>query len=188
MTAEQIFDIRPFEWPAIGTALLCGVLIGLERQLRGKPVGIRTASLIVFGTYVYMAVSLAVNTSASDPTRIIGQIVTGVGFLGAGVMLTKDGVVLGVTSAATIWALAAIGVCVAIADKAVTLKLTCVMLFILWGVEMLESYSSSLTRGVHSQYLRIAKGEKNASLSGNAKPASRPDIRRHEPKEGRHED
>lgn len=146
---EQILSIAPFHWSAIGTSLACGFIVGLERQLRGKPVGIRTSSLIVLGTYIFIAASFAVNNAATDPSRIIGQLVTGVGFLGAGVMLSKDGVVMGVTSAATIWALAAIGVSICIASEWVAIKLSLVIIGILWGVDLLEDYSTAFTRGVH---------------------------------------
>ncbi len=136
----------------MGTSILCGGIIGLERQLRGKPVGIRTSSLIVLGTYVFIASSMIIATDISDPSRIIGQVVTGIGFLGAGVMLAKEGVVVGVTSAATIWALAAVGVCIAVIDSLVAIKMSLLIVAILHGVDVLEEYSSTFTRGVHSKY------------------------------------
>ena len=56
----RVFSISPFAWTELGTALLCGFIIGLERQLRGKPAGIRTSILIVLGTYVFIAASMSV--------------------------------------------------------------------------------------------------------------------------------
>ncbi len=152
MTFESLFSITPFEWEAIAAAIFCGFVVGLERQLRGKPVGIRTSSLIVLGTYIFIASSMAVSVEITDPSRIIGQVVTGVGFLGAGVMLAREGVVVGVTSAATIWSLASIGVCIAVIDTYVAIKLSFVLVAILYGVDVLEEYSTALTRGVHSKY------------------------------------
>ncbi|WP_199609899.1 MgtC/SapB family protein [Flocculibacter collagenilyticus] len=152
MNPDVIFAISPYSWSAIGSAIICGIIIGLERQLRGKPIGIRTSSLIVLGTYIFVASSMAVATSITDPSRIIGQVVTGIGFLGAGVMLTREGVVVGVTSAASIWALAALGVCIAVIDNVTAIKLSLVVVAILYGVDMLEEYSSILSRGVHSKY------------------------------------
>lgn len=151
-TISAWFAIDPFTWASLGTAILCGFIIGLERQLRGKPVGIRTSSLIVLGTYLFVATSRTFIEGEFDPTRIIGQVVTGVGFLGAGVMMTRDGVVLGVTSAATIWVLAALGVCVAVVGNLPAIKLAVVVLAILYGVELLENTSNKLTRGVHAHY------------------------------------
>jgi putative Mg2+ transporter-C (MgtC) family protein len=156
---NTIFSVQPFEWASIGTAILCGTIIGIERQLRGKPVGIRTSSLITLGTYLFIAASLFAASHFSgpekvvtDPSRIIGQVITGIGFLGAGVMLARDGFVLGVTSAATIWALASIGVVIAIGFNLVAIKLSLVVIAVLVGVDLLEDYSQSFTRGVHKKY------------------------------------
>jgi putative Mg2+ transporter-C (MgtC) family protein len=152
MDLTELISIAPFEWQAVGTSILCGTIIGLERQLRGKPVGIRTSALITLGTYIFIAASMLVSTTATDPSRIIGQVITGIGFLGAGVMLARDGMVLGVTSAATIWSLAAIGVCIAIGYDVVAIKLSLVVVFVLVGVDTMEDYSQVLTRGVHKKY------------------------------------
>jgi putative Mg2+ transporter-C (MgtC) family protein len=152
MNLADIVSIAPFDWQAVGTSLVCGTIIGLERQLRGKPVGIRTSALIVLGTYIFIAASMIVSNSATDPSRIIGQVITGIGFIGAGVMLARDGHVLGVTSAATIWSLAAIGVCIAIGYDVVAIKLSLVIVVVLVGVDSLEDYSQVLTRGVHKKY------------------------------------
>lgn len=152
MKEEFLFSIHPFNWLSIGASLLCGCIVGLERQLRGKPVGIRTSSLIVLGTYVFIAASALVSTELTDSSRIIGQVVTGIGFLGAGVMLAKDGAVVGVTSAATIWALAAIGVCIAVINSFVAIKLAIIVVVILYGVDFLEDHLTVLTKGVHAKY------------------------------------
>ena len=154
MTFLDIVSIAPFEWRAVLTSLACGCIIGLERQLRGKPVGIRTSALIVLGTYIFIAASMLVSMSnaATDPSRIIGQVITGIGFLGAGVMLARDGMVWGVTSASTIWSLASIGVCIAIGYDLAAIKLSLVVVFVLVGVDTMEDYSQALTRGVHKKY------------------------------------
>ena len=159
MDMTKLLDISPFAWHSIGSALLCGLIVGLERQLRGKPVGIRTSALICLGTYIFITAANLVHTDATDPSRIIGQVITGIGFLGAGVMLARDGVVLGVTSAATIWALAAIGVCIAVGYEITAIKLSVVVVFVLIGVDLLEDSSHALTRGVHKRY----KGWRNRS-------------------------
>ena len=152
MEFQSIFSLDPLSWSELIAAIFCGVIVGFERQLRGKPVGIRTSALIVMGTYIFITVSLHISTEASDPSRIIGQIVTGIGFLGAGVMLAKEGVVVGVTSAATIWVLAAIGVCVSVISEIVAIKMSIIVVAILYGVDLLEACSSLFTRGVHAKY------------------------------------
>lgn len=152
MTPEELLTIDPFHWRSIATALFCGVIVGLERQLRGKPVGIRTSALITLGTYVYLTTANVVGNEHSDPSRVIGQIVTGIGFLGAGVMLARDGAVVGVTSAATIWVLAAIGVVIGNGENLSAIKLALVTVFILYGMELLEAHTKTFSRGVHSRY------------------------------------
>lgn len=92
-----------------------------------------------------------VANEASDPSRIIGQVVTGIGFLGAGVMLAREGMVIGVTSAAAIWSLAAVGVCISTVGELHAMKMSLIIVAILWGVDLLEEFSSIFTRGVHSK-------------------------------------
>lgn len=96
-----------------GAATLCGAMIGIERELRDKPAGFRTNILICMGASMYMAVGhlLAVETGyMTDPARIAAQVVTGIGFLGAGCIIQSAGKVRGLTTAATIWVVAAIGI------------------------------------------------------------------------------
>ena len=152
MDIISYLSISPFQWTKVGAAICCGFIIGLERQLRGKPVGIRTSALIVLGTYMFIAASNSLNNDVTDTSRIIGQVVTGVGFLGAGVMLAKDGIVVGVTSAATIWVLAAIGVAIDISGELGAIKLSILVVGILYGVDVLEDYFTSLTQGVHARF------------------------------------
>ncbi|GAA5142930.1 hypothetical protein GCM10025767_32300 [Thalassotalea piscium] len=101
-----------------------------------------------------MATATSVSTEITDPSRIIGQVITGVGFLGAGVMLAKDGAVVGVTSAATIWILSAIGISISHANYFAAIVFSGLVVSILFGVDLLEEYSQMLTRGVHSKYQR----------------------------------
>lgn len=155
-------SIAPYSWASIGTAVFCGSIIGLERQLRGKPVGIRTSTLITLGTYIFLHTASLVNTATMDPSRVIGQVITGIGFLGAGVMLAKDGAVIGVISAATIWVLAAIGVVISEAHLLAAIKLSVVVVFILYGMDLLEGHTRAFSRGVHARYLA---GKKNSSAN-----------------------
>jgi putative Mg2+ transporter-C (MgtC) family protein len=93
-----------------------------------------------------------VATDMTDPSRIIGQVITGIGFLGAGVMMARDGFVLGVTSAATIWILSSIGVAVALGYESTAIKLSFVVVGVLIGVDILEDYFQALTHGVHKKF------------------------------------
>ncbi len=91
-------------------ALLAGGVIGLERESQDKPAGLRTNILICVGAALFALVSgRAAAASGGDPNRIAAQIVTGVGFLGAGAIIQHRGAVSGLTTAATIWIVASIG-------------------------------------------------------------------------------
>ena len=92
----------------LGTAL--GALIGLERQLRARSAGIRTNALVALGSTLFVLVSeMAVAGSSGDPTRVAAQVASGIGFLGAGVILKHGASVSGLNTAATLWASAAVG-------------------------------------------------------------------------------
>ncbi len=96
-------------------AALLGGLIGLERELSHKPAGLRTNMLICTGSALFMIISHLVATSgpqSGDPGRIAAQVVAGIGFLGAGVIVHSRGSVVGVTTGATIFVIAAIGLAV----------------------------------------------------------------------------
>lgn len=150
MNASHLLDITPYHWHAIGAAMFCGAIIGLERQLRGKPVGIRTSCLITLGTYLFLATAAMMQGDNVDSSRVVGQVITGIGFLGAGVMLAKDGAVVGVTSAATIWVLAALGVMIASEHLLPAIKLAILVVIILYGIDFLEDRLKVLGRGVHT--------------------------------------
>src|SRR6266852_3554545 len=91
-------------------AALLGGIIGLEREIRDKPAGLRTNILICVGSTLFMSLSTKVaQLLGGDPTRIAAQIITGIGFLGAGAVLHSHGAVLGLTTAATIWVVAGVG-------------------------------------------------------------------------------
>lgn len=125
-------------WRHIGTAILCGGLIGLERQFHGKAAGMRTSILIVLGTSYFVALGAAMVPADVDPTRVLGQVVTGIGFLGAGVILARGDRILGVTTAAVIWVLAAIGSLIGAGHLAAALVATLLTLLVLVGGEGVE--------------------------------------------------
>jgi putative Mg2+ transporter-C (MgtC) family protein len=93
-------------------AMLCGGAIGLERELNRKAAGLRTNVLICFGAALYMIVSRHISGGAAytDPARLAAQVVAGIGFLGAGVILQARGSITGLTTAATIFVVGAVGI------------------------------------------------------------------------------
>lgn len=137
-------------WIRLGVALACGAAIGLERQLRGKPAGMRTSMLVSMGTHLYIRLGIGLENGHSDPTRVLGQVVTGIGFLGAGVILTQGGHVFGITSAAVMWVLAAIGAAAALDRIGLAVAITATTVLILVGLNVLERAFLSLQRGVHA--------------------------------------
>src|ERR1051325_4663641 len=91
-------------------AAILGGIIGIEREFRDKPAGLRTNILICVGSTLFMSISTKVaQLLGGDPTRIAAQIISGIGFLGAGAVLHAHGFVLGLTTAATIWVVAGVG-------------------------------------------------------------------------------
>ena len=143
-------------WLQVGFAVLCGGVVGLERQLRGKPAGVRTSILICLGTAVFMRIGATLHSPAGDPSRVLGQIITGIGFLGAGVILTRGGLVTGVTTAAVVWMLAGIGATIGAGRYAMACALTAVTVGTLVVMELLERVYLTLRRGVHGLHHREA--------------------------------
>lgn len=149
MSGLSISD--PSLWQSLGAALACGLAIGLERQLRGHAAGMRTCALIAIGSMLYARMGSAVASEAGgDPTRIVGQIVTGVGFLGAGVIFNRKRVVRGMTTAAVIWTLAGIGTLAGVGAPGLALVMAGVVLVVLVGIAALESRVAFLRRGDHA--------------------------------------
>ena len=147
-------SLDPFSslfWTTVGVAVLCGTIVGLERQLRGKPAGVRTSTLICLGTAVFVHLGSSVGIAGGDPTRVLGQIVTGIGFLGAGVILTRQDAIYGVTTAAVIWTLASIGAAIGFGYYQGAVALSIVTVGVLAGIEFLESRVRGLTRGVYAR-------------------------------------
>ena len=92
-------------------AAFCGAALGFERELKQKSAGLRTNMLIAMGSALFTVMSQELaDGSSADPTRVAAQIVTGIGFLGAGAILRTNAGIQGLTTAATIWVNAAVGV------------------------------------------------------------------------------
>jgi putative Mg2+ transporter-C (MgtC) family protein len=129
-------------------ATVIGLIIGLEREFRDKPAGLRTMMLISIGAAIFAMVSERMGGPHGDRARIAAQIVTGVGFLGAGVILRTANAVYGLTTAAAIWVTAALGMTcgfgdlpLAFAGAAATLVVLIAMHFITSRVDDLRHVS-----------------------------------------------
>jgi putative Mg2+ transporter-C (MgtC) family protein len=93
----------------LAAAFAAGLVIGLERQWHHKPAGLRTNILVTVGSALFVLLSINITQENGDVTRIIGQVVTGIGFLGAGIIFREGTNIHGLTTAATVWCSSAIG-------------------------------------------------------------------------------
>lgn len=91
-------------------ATICGAIVGYERELKNKSAGLRTIILICVGSCLFTVASFVAAKYTGDPTRILSTIVTGIGFLGGGVIMQHEDKLVGITTAAFIWVVSAIGI------------------------------------------------------------------------------
>jgi putative Mg2+ transporter-C (MgtC) family protein len=135
------------EWVAlicILASVACGSVIGIERERRDKPAGLRTLVLIAVGSTIFTIVSLALagQKAMADPARLASQIIPGIGFLGAGAIIQARGTVRGLTTGATIWAVAAVGVAVGSGYVAAGLGVTVIILGTLTLMQRMQALIS----------------------------------------------
>jgi putative Mg2+ transporter-C (MgtC) family protein len=121
-------------------AALLGAALGLEREYHGKTAGLRTNTLITVGSALFTLISVRLSGNATDMTRIAAQIVTGVGFLGGGAILRSRQSVHGLTTAATIWVDAAVGMAAAAGEFGLAVGGAAIAMATLIGLEPLERF------------------------------------------------
>lgn len=134
-------QLIPQPWANVVFALLavaCGSVVGLEREEKEKPVGMLTLILVSLGAAVFTMVSFVFQGKESDTSRVAAQVVSGIGFLGAGVILRGRGDIKGTATAATIWAVAAIGMVAGIGYGGAAVALSLFVLTILMVVSRLQ--------------------------------------------------
>lgn len=139
-------------------SLILGSIVGLERKRKGQTAGIRTFALISMGATLAMIVSIYVpqeylgHVANGDPSRIAAQVLSGIGFLGAGAIIQMKGSVRGLTTAAGIWMIAAIGLAVGVGMYSISCIATLFILFILLQLEKIEH---RVSLGSESRIIRI---------------------------------
>lgn len=124
-------------------SMVLGAVVGFERKRKGQSAGVRTFSLIAMGATLAMLLSIYVpqeymGLKNGDPGRIAAQVVTGIGFLGAGAIIQMKGSVRGLTTAAGIWMVATIGMAVGVGLYWLSVVATMLILFILVQLESIE--------------------------------------------------
>ncbi|MDX1958799.1 MAG: MgtC/SapB family protein [Leptospiraceae bacterium] len=160
-------------------ATICGGAIGFERKNAGKPAGLRTNMLICMGSCLIMEISMLLASATSfdqashiakdmkqvsDPGRLAAQVISGIGFLGAGaIMQSRGSIVVGLTTAATVWANSAIGLAIGAGYYLLGIFSSALVLFILYVVRFFESITDA--NQVRTRQLTIIrrKGKKNIS-------------------------
>ena len=138
-------------------SLLLGCVVGLERKRKGQIAGLRTFALISMGATLAMILSIYIpqeymGLKNGDPGRVAAQVITGVGFLGAGAIIQMKGSVRGLTTAAGIWMVATIGMAVGVGMYIVSVIATLLIIFIL---VTLERYEHKLNIGQESKIVRV---------------------------------
>lgn len=141
-------------------SLLLGSMVGMERKRKGQIAGIRTFALISMGATLAMILSIYIpqeymGLKNGDPGRIAAQVITGIGFLGAGAIIQMKGSVRGLTTAAGIWMMATIGMTVGVGLYVLSLAATAMVLFILLLLEQIEH---RIHVGAENRIIRIKVG------------------------------
>lgn len=161
---QELYDaINSNEVNTIGSiykmvlSMLLGAIVGYERKRKGQNAGVRTFSLIAMGSTLAMLLSIYVpqeymGLKNGDPGRIAAQVITGIGFLGAGAIIQMKGSVRGLTTAAGIWMVAIIGMAVGLGMYWLSIVASAMILFILVQLERIEK---RVSRGSESRIIRI---------------------------------
>jgi putative Mg2+ transporter-C (MgtC) family protein len=148
-TVKEFINVFPNFFIKSIVALLCGGIIGWERERRGKPAGLRTNMLICVGSTLYMLLAeliMSGSPNEAPDTRIAAQVVTGIGFIGAGTIIQSRGTIQGLTSAAVIWTVAAIGLCIGAGYPLIAIYFTLLVVFV---VTVLARYEHKLLGKCH---------------------------------------
>jgi len=148
---------------SISIATLVGGLIGVEREYRDKSAGFRTMILISVGSALFTIFSKTIDGSGEEVTRIAAAVVSGVGFLGAGVIIKDGATIRGLTTAASIWLVASLGMGAGAGSYELVLAVTAIVLFVLWMLPPFERWIDSLHEFLefHITVKNTDKAEKN---------------------------
>lgn len=145
-------------------AMLLGGLIGAEREYRSKAAGLRTTIMICLGSTLFTLVSQRLGVGETD--RIAANIVNGIGFLGAGIIYKEDNRVKGLTTAATIWAVAALGMCLGGGFYDIALVGFGV---VMGSLLLLTNFANRISRINQTRHYRISTAFKNKTLNNYEK-------------------
>jgi putative Mg2+ transporter-C (MgtC) family protein len=142
----------------VSFAFVIGAVIGLEREFRSKPAGFRTMILICVGSCLYTILSKESNTVSPD--RIASNIVTGIGFIGAGVIFKEGITVNGLTTAALIWVTAALGMAVGYHNYTLAISVSVIVVLTLFVLEPVQRFINNLHRVKDYRIKTVSVGKK----------------------------
>ncbi|MDP9468097.1 MAG: MgtC/SapB family protein [Chloroflexota bacterium] len=167
MTPELGFNQQLELAARLAIALVLGAVIGFEREMDRQPAGFRTHSLVALGSALFTIISAHGFGSAADPTRIAAQIVSGIGFIGAGTILHHRGSIRGLTTAASLWSVAAIGMAAGagmLVMAVIGTVLIVVVLAVLEGVEGFLRRRLGIDRGPTQSVADVDPGAPGEAL------------------------
>lgn len=127
----------------ISIAIVIGLIVGAEREYQNKVAGLRTLMLVCVGSCTFTILSIKIGVE--NPDRLAANIITGIGFLGAGAIFRDENKINGITTACTIWVTAALGMCIGSGHIYLGILSTVVVLLVLWRLVVLEQ-SNGLTK------------------------------------------
>ena len=141
---EELLEYLVLYFVPVLVAALAGGLIGIEREYRDKSAGFRTMILIAIGSALFTILSQLLGGGDDESTRIAASIVTGVGFLGAGVVLKDGANIRGITTAASIWLVASLGMAAGTGEFMLVGFVTGLVLIVLWALPPVERFLDRL--------------------------------------------
>jgi putative Mg2+ transporter-C (MgtC) family protein len=151
-------------------AAALGCVIGVEREIHGHPAGMRTHLLVALGSAIFTELSIfafaATATTPIDPSRIAAQIVSGIGFLGAGAIIKDGASIRGLTTAASLWATAAIGLAAGAGEYVIGLTGSVIVVFSLWPLNRIAERLHRADRLTMRLNLVVDRLDALAEISG----------------------
>lgn len=191
-TWNDVVNLLPVFSMRIGVALVCGILLGIERERKDKPAGLRTIILITLGSALFMIVGNLIpfaydwpGLSRIDPSRVASNVVTGIGFLGAGSIIQSRGSVQGLTTAAVIWVAAGIGMCAGLGFMVMAGGVTGIVLI---ALVMMDPIRSRLSRFGHQYDVSVVAPNDSLALDRILYVLEGHDVKRSEVEVGHHGD
>ncbi|MBI5813995.1 MAG: MgtC/SapB family protein [Nitrospinae bacterium] len=143
---------------------LFGAFIGIERQIRGRQAGFRTQLLVCFGSCLFTIISIRayeIYGTVTDPGRIAAQIITGIGFLGAGAILKTGNLVRGLTTAASLWVVSAVGMAVGFGEYLLAAVATAIAIA---NLVLLKYFESALAQENYADILIKTSGDEELDV------------------------